>query len=342
MTNSLQQSKKNKMVLLYLIAALLLVAGCKKSDNFPAPVLKIVTFTTGLAGPIGLEIDKYGNVWVAQSGSGKNDGKVSIIKPNGQKYDAIINLESIITKIGEIEGPSHLLLKDGILYILGASGKMYKAAVTGFKPGDAAINGGSLATEDIGAFVLAHNFVNDAHDTHPYNITTGPEGAFYIADAAANAIIKRANNGVLSVFAEVPGIANPLPFGPPQIQSVPTGIIFDGQNFLITTLLGFPFPEGKAIVYKISKQGSVSIYQQGFTTLVDIAPGEFCSQMIVEHGIFGNTGFTPNTGKLIAINSTTSKIIAEGLNLPVGIKQANQHTWYVTSLGDGSILKITC
>src|SRR5947208_2617804 len=83
---------------------------------------------------------------------------------------------------------------------------------------------------------------NDANDTHPYNLTKGPDGDLYISDAGANGIIHRKSAGQYSVLAEIPGIANPLPIGPPQIQSVPTGILYDGHDFLVTTVLGFPFP----------------------------------------------------------------------------------------------------
>ena len=334
------QSKNTKLLLIHLMTALLLVTSCKKPDHFPPPVSKIITLANGLANPIGLEIDRYGNVWVAQGGTGHHDGKVTLIKPSGEKYDVIINLESFITEIGEVEGPSHLLLNNGILYLLGANGKMYKADIDGYKPGQLAIEGSILATEDIGAFVLAYNFISNAHDTHPYNITMGSDGNIYIADAAANAIIKRSAKGTLSVLAEVPGIANPLPIGPPQLQSVPTGIIFDGQNFLVTTLIGFPFPQGTSIVYKITMQGAVTVYQKGFTSLTDIAPGGYEGYLLVEHGVAGAMGFASNTGKLIWANGINTKTFADALNLPVGIKQANLHTWYVTSLGDGSVLKI--
>jgi hypothetical protein len=32
--------------------------------------------------------------------------------------------------------------------------------------------------------------------------------------------------------------------------------------------------------------------------------------------------------------------LAEGLNRPSGITQASEHEWYVSSLADGSVLKV--
>jgi hypothetical protein len=335
---------KNKMriakTLIVCTSALLFFNSCIKLHDEP-PTLTITTLADGFLGPLGLETDNYGRVWVAESGTGHNDGKVSVIKPNGQKYNAIINLESIITEGNETEGPSHLLFADGLLYILGAKGKMYKANVASFIPGSTPVNGSTLAFEDIGAFVLAYPFVNNTHQTHPYGITKAPDGAFYITDAAANAVLRRSKTGVLSVVAEVPGIPNPLPFGPPVVESVPTGVIVEDGKLLVSTLLGFPFPQGKAIIYTITPSGNVAVFQQGFTSLVDIIKGRHKGHLVVEHGIFGATGFTANTGRVVWANGSTITPLAAGLNLPAGIVQGNEHTWYVSSLGDNSVLKLS-
>lgn len=79
------------------------------------------------------------------------------------------------------------------------------------------------------------------HDSHPYNLTKGADGHIYISDAGANAIIRRESAGHYSALAEIPGFANPTPVGPPQVEAVPTSILFDGHDFLVTTLTGFPF-----------------------------------------------------------------------------------------------------
>lgn len=340
-TNFQTTSIKNSLFCIACLYIAILSAGCKKNNDLPQPVFSISTLATTLKAPIGIEADAGGKLWVTESGTGHNDGKVSVITPDGKVYPVIINLESVLNAMGETEGPAHLLFADGLLYILGAKGKMYKADVSAYKTGDPSINASSLGVENIGAFVLAYNFINNSHDTHPYGITLGPDGAIYIADAAANAILRRAKTGALSVVAEIPGIANPLPYGPPMVESVPTGIIYDGQNFLVSTLLGFPFPPGKALIYKVSMAGAVSVYQQGFNSLVDITAGAAPGHLVLEHGTFGPTGFMPNTGRLVWANGTTITELKGGLNMPAGLKQIDGHTWYATSVADGSVLKIT-
>lgn len=321
-------------------AFLFLLAGCKKGDH--APKLMMATVASGIANPLGIETDSYGNIWVSESETTQNDGKVIVIKPNGTKYDAIINLSAFVNEnSGEPQGTVNILRDGGTLYVLSGN-YLYRADISHFKPGDKPIDAATLPYEDIAAFVYSYKFVNDANDCHPYNLLKGPDGDLYIADAGANAIIHRKAKGVYSILAEVPGIANPTPVGPPFIQAVPTSIVYDGRNFLVSTLLGFPFPSGNAMIYKISRSGNVSLYQKGFTSLVDLADGNYSGHIAVQYASSFNpaSGFAPNTGALVWANGSTAEQLVGGLNMPAGIKQVNDHTWYVTCMGDGTVVKV--
>lgn len=322
------------------VIALFFATGCSKNPDDTPPVLTITTLATGFTSPNGIAINGDGNIWIADQGTGNNDGKVWVITPAGAKSEAIIHMESVLTGT-ELDGPSHLLFSDGLLYIMGAKGKMYKADPAAFTPGNPPLEASVLNLEDIGAFVLSYPFIKNTHMTHPYGITRAPDGSFYITDAAANAVLRRSRTGVYTVVAEVPGIANPLPMGPPVVESVPTGVIVDDGRLLVTTLLGFPFPPGKALIYQITTSGQISVFQEGFTSLVDIVKGGNKGHLVAEHGVFGQMGFSKNTGRLVWANGTTITPFADTLNLPVGVVQANDQTWYVTSLGDKSLLKIT-
>ena len=146
-----------------------------------------------------------------------------------------------------------------------------------------------------------------------------------------------------SIFAGIPVQDNPsFPgLGGPKVQAVPTSIRFNGTDFLVTTLTGFPFPAGKAAVYKVSTAGIVSLYQGDLTMLVDQAEGNNGGSMVLQHAASFSlpAGFDTGTGSLLQINGTTSKIIQDGLHLPTGIKQVGDDTWYINSL-TGSITKL--
>jgi hypothetical protein len=109
---------------------------------------------------------------------------------------------------------------------------------------------------------------------------------------------------------------------------------------LVSTLTGFPFLEGLAVIYRVSTAGAVSVYKKGLTTLTGIAPGNFLGHAVLHYGSFGANGFEPNTGSLLLLTGPKTQVIAAGLNMPAGLKQTNRRSWYVTSLADGKLLEI--
>lgn len=337
---------KIKLCLLPLLAFIIMMQSCHKNPENMVP--KVITVTSDLQGPMGIETDWKGNVWIAETGTANNNGKVVVVQQNNSGHgnitssvsDAIVHLSSIKNALSrEVEGPANLLFDHGKLYIL-AGDLLYTANVSSFRPGDSPIDAATLPSEDIGSYVRSLNIVTP-NDSHPYDLIKGPDGAIYIVDAGANAIIKRSGEGKYSVFAKFPDVKNPTPVPPPMTQSVPTGIIFDGHDFLVSTLTGFPFPEGQAVIYKVSMKGDVSVYKTGFTTLVDIAPARLSNNIVLHFANFGPQGFEPNTGSLLLSAGNSTRTIVDKLNMPSGLKAINERSWYVTSLGDGTLLKIT-
>lgn len=345
------------ITLISFLIFLLFFAGCSDDDdNIEAlPKLEIKTVASGLAGVMGIETDAQGNLWVTESGTNipdanndthNNNGKVILITPDGQKYDAIVHLESYTNAhSGELQGTVHLMRDGNILNVLSGN-HLYRADVSNFKPGDSPLDAASLPSENIFAVISQLPAAsNPDHDSHPYNLTKGSDGDLYIVDAGANLIIHRKDVNDYSILAELPATPNPLfpGLGGPTVQSVPTSILFDGEAFLVTSLTGFPFPKEEAVIYKVSLAGVVSVYQSGFTMLVDIAKGKGSNHLVVQHAASFDpaSGFAANSGSLVWVNGTTKTLLAEGLNQPAGIKQVADRTWYVTALGAGEILKVT-
>ncbi len=334
---------RNLLVLSVLGATCLLVACQDERAQTPVP-LTVTTLTTGLVAPIGVETDASGRVFVTEQGTGANDGRVSEITPDGKIHPVITGLYSFKRPDNELDATDHLLISNNTLYFLNAKG-LYQFNLGSYKTGDSPIAAASLVPENIQQFVIDHVFTQDTGESHLYNMTLGPDGALYIADAAANAIIRRSPAGQLSVVAEVPGITNPNPAGPPPgppfIESVPTGITYDGNQFAISTLLGFPFPAGKALIYRMDAAGKLTVYQQTFNSLVDIENDGAGNYLVLEHAAFGPTGFTPKTGRLLRAKGSSTDLLIDKLNLPTDLKLSDAHSAYLTSLGDGALLKIT-
>lgn len=353
---------KSIRMIFSIVLLLFIAAGCDKenndSDSPTPPETTVTAIISGLPGLMGIEADDEGNIWVTESGTAdpdenndthNNNGKVVVITPTGEKYDAITHLSSYSNVHSqELQGTVHLLLTGKILYILSGD-SLYSADISTFRPGDEAMDARTLSAEDIAtpiSGVPSEN--NPEQDSHPYNMTIGPDGDLYIVDAGANAIIHRSGADQYAVFAEIPPAENPMfpDLGGPTVQSVPTSISYDPgkKAFFVTTLTGFPFPSGEAVIYQVSMEKEVSVFQGGFSMLVDQSTGgDFSDHIVVQFASSFDPagGYAPNSGQLIWNNKTENKILADNINQPVGVKQIDDHTCYVTSLGDGSVLKVS-
>lgn len=300
---------------------------------------EVKELATGLATPVGLELDKYHRLWVAEAGTGAtNDGKVSVITPSGQVYTAIEGFASAVDPEGNASGLNHLIYDNGTLWILhGIEGRLYKADVSNFVPGDTPLQASGLTYQEVGSFVLGQGF----DESNLYKLTKGPDGDLFLVDAAANSVLRRdAQTSELSIFAQFPPIENPTPIGPPSIHAVPTGIAYDGNSFYVTTLTGFPFLEGEAKVYKVDSEGQLSVFRDGFTTLVDVELGSNNVPLVLQFSEFGETGWTPGTGKITLINDEQTKVLRTGLSFASDMELHGARAAYVTNIAEGKVLQV--
>jgi hypothetical protein len=302
---------------------------------------QVTDIATGLNTPLGIEVDSKKQLWVTEVGTiAGNDGRLLLITPQGTIYPVVEGFSNITGPGGEQEGLNHLLLQDGILWILhGIEGRLYRFDVNDFKIGDEPLEASDLEYEDIATFVKAYPFAEALDHTDTYNLTVGPGGDLFIVDAGANAIIRReASTGNLSIFATFADRPNPGA-GPPIIDVVPTGIVYDGKKFLVSTLTGFPFITGFARIYQVDLAGNTSVYQDNFTTLTDIEIGPNHQLLVSQYGTFGEMGFVPNSGKVELASGSRKSSVAD-INFPTTIKRGDPKTYYINSHSDGKIMKL--
>ncbi|GAB3996199.1 hypothetical protein GCM10028807_38380 [Spirosoma daeguense] len=336
----------------YSLLPVLLVIGCVffvvscLDHRIPNPLTLTPTqgppLATGLRSPIGLTDDPKGNLWVTEAGSGTaNDGQVTVITPAGAKYPVITGFVSAISPENSPEGLNHLIYKDGKLYILnGVQEQLFIADVSGFVPGvSSPIPASLLLGIDIGTFVKnARPNAPDAPDSNPYNLTFGPGGDLFIVDAGGNAIIRRNQaTGALSVFAVLPDVPNSTTVGPPMVDAVPTGIVYDGTNFYVSTLAGFPFPAGAAKIYQVNAMGTApvtpTVYRSGFSGLTDITLAPGGQPLVTEFG-FATPGRVANDAGATLLSPVITAV-------DIHPSTANLDTYYVLSYGPGIITKVT-
>lgn len=290
-------------------------------------------FVSGLKSPVGLALDDQGNIWVTEAGTGNNndDASISLITPSGGKTTFLTGLESI-TNMGSTEGIGHLLYRSGKLYFLhGVNGRLYTADVSSFKPGDQPVDINDIPSEDVATYIKSLSLVK-VSNSNAFDLAFGPDDHLYIVDAGSNAIFKRdKTTGELSLFTHFPDAA-------PNVDAVPTGIVYDGTKFFVSTLSGAPFTAGDAKIYEVDKDGTASVYQSGFTTLSGIALSVNNKPIVLKHGTLGARGFVQGSGEVLDGNRKT---ILKDISQPTDIIRATEKTYYLLSYKDGTITRLS-
>jgi DNA-binding beta-propeller fold protein YncE len=185
-------------------------------------------------------------------------------------------------------------------------------------------------------------------DTNPFGVLAEP-GGLLVADAGGNALLSVSPNGTVETLAVFPPLPNPLPFGPPMIESVPTAVARGADGVLyVGQLTGFPFVQGLANIYRVLPGHDPVVHCTGFKAIMDLAFGPDGSLYVVENATNAfppPPPFAPNSGRLsrVAPDCTTTPLL-EGLNRPTAVAVGADGAIYVTNNGvtpgAGQVLRI--
>ena len=322
---------------------------------------------SGLNNPHGLTFGSDGSLYIAEAGAGgpgasikSGDGSLvsygatgSVTKLLGGTQTRILtglpSLGDQTTKPAPGAGATGLqdlaFGKDGSLYGvigLGASTSLQAGAGPDFATLvklDPATNSVQKIA-DLGAYETQHNPDGTTIDSNPYSFAVLGDGSFAVADAGANDVVGISADGktlsTLGVFGARP---NPLPFGPPAFQAVPTSVAVGPDGALyVGELTGFPYPAGAAEVFRLDPSTGVStVAASGFTNIGDITFGPDGKLYVLElstNGLASANG--PGTGALIAVDTTTGKqttLATTGLFLPTGITSGPDNALYISNQG---------
>ncbi len=213
------------------------------------------------------------------------------------------------------------------------------------------LGGGTLRSiADLADYESARDPDGRGPDSQPYGLLVTPSG-FVVADAGGNDILRVTAGGVISTLAVLPERSNPLPFGPPMVQAVPTTVAIgpDGAYY-VGELTGAPHVPGFANVYRLDPlTGDRTVAFSGFTNIIDLAFGPDHSLYVLQvsrDGLASPTG--PAPGALIRVDPITgarTTLLSEGLDFPGGVAVGPDGSIYVsnfgTSAGRGQVLQLT-
>jgi hypothetical protein len=303
-------------------------------------------FASGFNNLIGISRDANGNLFVGEAGSGSNDSKISMITPGANIYPVITGLPSFVdTTTGEVPGAWRAeMISDSTLMVINGGGMDSLAGTIMFFNLKSWIPGMSaplsIADTDslvnVSAFVYSQNFA----ESDPYSAAIGTDGNLYVAEAAANAIIKYDFvTDSFSVLDTFPGFSNPFP-PPTSTDYVPTRIINNPSGGFYMCNLG-AFVPGAARIITVDSSGNTSVLDSGFTSLVDIQYDSTTGDIYaLQFGMFDSTFQpVPGSSKIFRIDQSGNiSLVDTGFGPSAGFVLDGSGGAYVTEIGTGNIL----
>ncbi len=348
---SIQSRSVRRVSVLAAIVALLLLPLTALAQ--PAP---FETVAEGLNNPRGLAFAPNGQLYVAEAGTGNNDGAILGIDLKKSTEAVLIGgLPSYTAAMGDIVG----------VHDVSFQGRGNLLAPVGLGADPTTRAGGSkfgwlLKVPPSGkaqyrADVAGHEAVANPHpfsvDSNPYSVQALPDGNAIVADAGANALFHvNLETGAVSTLAMFPDRNVAFGSGSMPAQAVPNAVTLGPDGALyVGQLLGFPFTPGESKVFRVTMDGTVSDFATGFTSIIDVTfdrHGNLYVLEIAKNGLLAAFGSGDFTGALIRVapNGARTEVASEGLFAPGGVAIGPDGAAYVTNYsiasGGGQVVRI--
>ncbi len=219
------------------------------------------------------------------------------------------------------------------------------------------LNTGTLTSiVDIAKYELVNNPDGTDLVSNPYALAINGDTA-YIADAGANTVfsVKLDGSDLQAIPLPKQTIENPeLPSGLGQVpeklevQSVPTGVTVGSDGALyVSELTGFPYPEGKARIFRIGADRKPEVYADGFTQISDLEFDKDGNLLVLQYADRSQwKGDLAGSLIQIAPDGTRTTLVSagEGLDGATALGISPNNEIYVTNKGDrvglGQVIKI--
>ncbi len=372
--------KKNYSLTLFR-SALVLVIGCAFLLPGSARAQTQTVVMTGLHNPRGIAFAPDGALYVAESGCSGNTSDCAI-PPNPSDQERVAtefpSLSAAAQGGGNAIGPTDISpVQTGTVYQLyttiGLQGDPAFRTLADIGPLFAQLahippstifpyaQGPGIFTADwliadIGNYEAQQNPDGGPFDTNPYGLLS-LTGAWIVADAGGNSLLRVDGSGEISTLAVFPSRAQGRRFNGVLIDAVPTSVAVgpDGAYY-VGELTGSPFFNGAANIYRVIPNGvpivDPEVYLSGFKSVIDIAFDANGNLYVLQFAT-GATGLPANSGvlKRVELNGCTTAPndcprtdVVSGLNRPTSFAIAPDGSIYVTNNGTsptaGEVLRI--
>lgn len=197
---------------------------------------------------------------------------------------------------------------------------------------------------DLGEFESESNPDCGDIDSNPFGVLADAGGVI-VADAGANAFVRRAANGELSTFAAFSNNTTvPGPGCPPAATRdfVPTSITIgpDGAYYL-GHLNGLKILAGSSNVWRMERGGEPEIFRSGFTWIISLAFDPNGNLYVLQ---YSDGPTTADPGSLIRVtpDGVATKVVT-GLQHPGGVAVDSDGAVYISMVpgknfkGDGEV-----
>lgn len=316
---------------------------------------------TGLANPRGIAFGPEGALYVAEAGSGGAGPCVELRGENlcygptgaisrlfkGQQARIVTGLPSYADPlVPGANGPNDIALlgRGQALVTLGLGADPI------LRPdfGPAGDHFGTLikttpsgqwkVVADVSAHEADENPAGGPIDTNPYGLLAEP-GAYHVADAGANAVLRVDANGEVSTVAALPA----RPFR--DTDAVPTAVVRGPDGALyVSELSGVPFTAGAANIWRVVPGESPQVHAAGFKTIIDLAFGPDGALYVLEYA--SGPVFFAGPGRVLRVDADDNRdVIIGGLPFPTSLAFGPDGALYVTRNGlsatAGEVLRVT-
>lgn len=185
---------------------------------------------------------------------------------------------------------------------------------------------------------------------NPFGMAVGPLGLVaWVVDASQDSLeqvdLPTGRNLRVLEFDPVP---NPLPFGPPLVDPVPTSVrLFEG-DLLVALETGFPFAQGAASVLRVDpSEGTAEPFIEDLTQALDVLPvktqGGGTDFYVVELSL-NLLVFPPAPGRLLRFSDPAGPplVLADTLIGPTSVAvDAQAGEAFVTEVFTGNVVRVT-